>query len=677
MPFTVFPLFGIHRDAEGRATCACGNPECGSKPGKHPRVAWSKLTAGEQARGAEGCSYGIATGHRSDVFVVDTDSAEADAAFRAMGPLPETYVVKTPRGRHYYFQWPGWAVHTGGSVLAQGIDVRGDGGYVVAAGGDHESGTRYVEEVRVPVAKAPEWLLERPELRGRIVENDASDKAPTPIEPSSPIWEERLRMGVEACQTWEPHGGTTLFKLAIRLVRDLELPVDKCQTLIMAHYNPRAVDGSGKPWPWIDKDVRHKLIEARDKSDIKPGNAADLVLSAPKKDDASDWLANIKISSEPEDPSNPLGIEYGGLDAVDVPTQYLVQDILPEASLGMFVAQPYGMKTWAAYSLAIAVSKGKPWLGKHPTRKGKVLILDFEMGQRKMKKRLRMLGDDGTVGRITQPKWKLDKKELWAALYEAQPDLVIVDTLSAGNRAQDENQPEFAAPLDFAKTMIEALEKSRPFGCSFIFLHHPVKDTTGKAKQATVRGTGAIFGALDVCYALEALAPGDSGEKRAAVECTKMREGEEPPKFVLELTDEHGIQLYEETQTETTMRGGNIEDAIRLSIGKHGPTSGVDLAHNSRLGKRVSDVNAALRAMKDRGEVVYIERKWHLDGPNLRTERILKVALDESLNPSSMATPAKLAKLAHASAADVDKLIATSKLARTSDGEAGSWFVPT
>ncbi|KTW02418.1 AAA family ATPase [Sphingomonas sanguinis] len=83
-------------------------------------------------------NIGIATGAVSGVVVLDLDSPAAAAAATLKG-VPPTVEALTPRGRHLYFRYdPSQpitvAVGGSGNSLPQGIDVRGDGGYVVAPG---------------------------------------------------------------------------------------------------------------------------------------------------------------------------------------------------------------------------------------------------------------------------------------------------------------------------------------------------------------------------------------------------------------------------------------------------------------------------------------------------------------------------------------------------------------
>lgn len=74
-------------------------------------------------------NVGIATGSRSGLVVVDLDpGADADRL-----DLPATRRVKTPRGGfHLYYAHPGEQVRNSAGKLAEHVDVRGDGGYVVA-----------------------------------------------------------------------------------------------------------------------------------------------------------------------------------------------------------------------------------------------------------------------------------------------------------------------------------------------------------------------------------------------------------------------------------------------------------------------------------------------------------------------------------------------------------------
>ena len=77
----------------------------------------------------EGQNAGIVTGAISGIIVLDLDS-EAALSEAARRGIPQTLTVITARGRHLYFQHPGFPVRNRVKIFP-GADLRGDGGLVV------------------------------------------------------------------------------------------------------------------------------------------------------------------------------------------------------------------------------------------------------------------------------------------------------------------------------------------------------------------------------------------------------------------------------------------------------------------------------------------------------------------------------------------------------------------
>jgi hypothetical protein len=110
-------------------------------------------------------NIGIATGAVSGFFVVDVDGEKGEASLRkleeAHEPLPPTVEAITGKGRHCYFRH-GEHGSVGNSVglIGSGIDIRGDGGYVLAPPSIHPSGRAYTWSVdgAEEYADAPDWL---------------------------------------------------------------------------------------------------------------------------------------------------------------------------------------------------------------------------------------------------------------------------------------------------------------------------------------------------------------------------------------------------------------------------------------------------------------------------------------------------------------------------------------
>ena len=177
--FLVVPLHGIRN---GRCTCQDWRDKNGEgpceHPGKHPRLrGWPEsATADRQTierwfrRDFIEANVGIATGAASGVFVLDMDpknggESSLDALIYRHGPVPDTLQsISGGGGRHYYFRHPGATVPNGVGIVA-GLDIRGDGGLVVAPPSLHVSGRRYewdglAEFGDTPVVPAPGWLME-------------------------------------------------------------------------------------------------------------------------------------------------------------------------------------------------------------------------------------------------------------------------------------------------------------------------------------------------------------------------------------------------------------------------------------------------------------------------------------------------------------------------------------
>ena len=151
--------------------CSCGKEDCGAK-GKHPRIkdwqnkatTFEKTVATWWGKNWPETSIGIATGKGSNLFVLDVDGPVGAASLQDLvakhGQLPDTLVAATGRGQHLYFRYPDCSVKNSAGSLGVGLDVRGDGGFVVAPPSQHASGIAYRwENPETQVQDAPEWLI--------------------------------------------------------------------------------------------------------------------------------------------------------------------------------------------------------------------------------------------------------------------------------------------------------------------------------------------------------------------------------------------------------------------------------------------------------------------------------------------------------------------------------------
>lgn len=167
-------VFPCHSPA--KSGCSCGKADCTSV-GKHPQTKQGlKDATTDEARirawwmMQPNANVAIRTGADSGLVVLDVDPDKGgkdslDALIAEYGALPETVACRTGGGGwHYYFQRPDEWLSNSASKLGPGLDIRGDGGYVIAPPSRHASGGRYEWEQSsrpedTPLAPMPAWLL--------------------------------------------------------------------------------------------------------------------------------------------------------------------------------------------------------------------------------------------------------------------------------------------------------------------------------------------------------------------------------------------------------------------------------------------------------------------------------------------------------------------------------------
>ncbi|WP_136513737.1 bifunctional DNA primase/polymerase [Geomonas edaphica] len=112
-------------------------------------------------------NIGIPTGAETGWLVLDVDekngvsgTATLRELERQYGELPETRTHTTPSGgKHIFFKHPGYHVPGSKSLVGLGLDVRCDGGYVVAPQSVIDGVSYQVVDASVEIADAPEWLI--------------------------------------------------------------------------------------------------------------------------------------------------------------------------------------------------------------------------------------------------------------------------------------------------------------------------------------------------------------------------------------------------------------------------------------------------------------------------------------------------------------------------------------
>lgn len=244
---------------------------------KKPLVSWGDLEAGEQVQGPPGCQYAMATGARSGVVVIDIDDLEA----KLPGAIPTTYMRRTPRGGlHLFFEVPeGVHIPTLQSFPVKGMDLRGDGGYVVFFGDGYEDINDH------DIAPLPDWvlqkLLERPAKKERLTKLHTVDLSTEKGQKFYRAAEHDAKtMDVGEAGTRD----TALWLAALNLVCRRGMPVEEAANLLEEHYAPR-----------VSEDGQHTV--SRERILYKCQSAAEtgtIEFSPWTQEDFDHWVAVCK-----------------------------------------------------------------------------------------------------------------------------------------------------------------------------------------------------------------------------------------------------------------------------------------------------------------------------------------------------------------------------------------------
>lgn len=169
--WAVFPVFELGADGK----CSCGNDDC-SNPGKHPRISGGFKNASKDSalirnwwRQNPRANIGVATGRVSGFFAIDIDPRHGGneswtVLLEQNELLPNTVESITgSNGRHFLFKCPTKPVKNSAN-LRPGVDVRGDGGYIVVPPSNHVAGRNYAwsdgkSPAQIEVSPAPEWVV--------------------------------------------------------------------------------------------------------------------------------------------------------------------------------------------------------------------------------------------------------------------------------------------------------------------------------------------------------------------------------------------------------------------------------------------------------------------------------------------------------------------------------------
>lgn len=396
-------------------------------------------------------NIGIVTGKISDLVVIDIDS-EAGLEFAKRNGFPDTPSVQTGKGRHLYYKYPAEIEVRNFQKRddLEGIDLRGDGGYVVAPPSLHSSGSVY------------EWI-------------DGKGLGDLPLSPQFPemiLIKQNEKTPIKEFLRGVPEGrrNDSLFR-TICTLKKTGLNYDEC--LNLAH----AINGRNRP-PLPEDEVERIVYGIFER------------YNDPQKSvfQFSDPLYTQETEKLDLRAFNYSDVLKRGRDLqkLDIKVEWIIENILPAQSITLLHGRGGIGKTWLSLQIGDAVSQGA-YLWGQATKKLPVYYIDLENSYPVLVERVKKLNieqmffwhnsSDTPPPKIDSPAWTVYRDKL-------PPGLLIVDTLRAF-QSLDENDSRHMAGI------MANLKAIRDRGFTIILLHH-----TPKNNERTYKGSTAIF---DLC----------------------------------------------------------------------------------------------------------------------------------------------------------------------------------
>ena len=386
-------------------------------------------------------NLGIVTGKNSGIAVVDLDSKEA-VEFAKNNHFPQTPLVKTGKKEGYHL----YCLYKQGSRNFQkrdnlpGIDLRSEGGYVVAPPSIHPSGAQY-QWVKgkslddLPLAELPEIILVK------------SPEEKTPLR--------ELYQGVP-----EGQRNDTLARLTGSWVND-GLTLNEC-------FENAHLWNSKNPLPLLQKEIETTVRSIFEKHH-RDKRGAD--------SEQTDKQPSCLLDSL---------LKWNDILNLDVSIEYILEKLIPKNSITLLFGRGGIGKTSLCMQIARAIASGTPF-DTLQTIQAPVYYIDFENPLAVLKDRVEKIGQSENlyvwhISNEIQPP-KLDSTG-WELYKQLPPGLLTIDTLRASHLSDENDSKPMSA-------IMGRLKELREIGFTILLLHH-----TPKGNENTFKGSTAL---LDLC----------------------------------------------------------------------------------------------------------------------------------------------------------------------------------
>lgn len=441
---------------------------------------------------------GVVTGPISRLLVLDIDGEDGKLALKGYN-IPPTWTVKTKRGWHYYFRWvPALdGKVTTKAAIKPSVDVRGEGGYVVAPPSAGYNGTPYTWERAphlVPLAVPPEWLLNLLPPKGTTlttVKHDDNSKQSWMLNAFDDIKEgnrnetfTRIAGSLRA----KGYGKEEIFELLKAKSMEINFDLRELRT--------------------ISESVSRYPSQATVEENVSA--------------DVESFLSNVET------------------------VEWICEPVIAKKTIGFVAGLPETMKTWLMMDLAVECARGGgQWLNRFPVKPARILFIDQERFKGETQRRFRAVLSAkninpkdlksslfircGTTTRINlQSSYDAFRKEL----ADIRPDVVVVDSFATFHTSEENNRKDIQEVLERIKVL------RNEFGCTFIFVHHENKFAFHSKEEEREPSIAEMAGSVAIPAAAEfVLTVRRQDSESSFVYHTKSTLAATVPPFLVKVTD--------------------------------------------------------------------------------------------------------------------------------------------
>jgi KaiC/GvpD/RAD55 family RecA-like ATPase len=314
--------------------------------------------------------------------------------------------------------------------LLPGVDIRGNGGYVIVSPSVGFNGANYEwinSPLRTTLAYPPSWLLELIKSNNKLVT------------PNKPGWIKDALLGMQVGNI-----DNTLVKVLGRLRYDNYSKEDAY--ILLKPY----ADERGATKGHLEDKIEHVWSSYQSKDSLPDGTEESVALSS------------------------FMNSEEDGL-------KWYVENVFPEQGVLILGGMQGIGKTWLMLDLAIEMARGGgSWLGKFPVNSTSVLYVDEESSSRLLRHRLKkLLTEKGlkasnlqltlSVGNNLNFSSEQSVEKFKRLLDKIRPSVVFVDSLVRVHKGNENSSTEMAQVFNTVKRII------REYNCSFFFADHENK----------------------------------------------------------------------------------------------------------------------------------------------------------------------------------------------------------